>query len=385
MTVTGPSASPTASGIPPSTPCPDRDSLDVYAELEAKKEAVREYRAHARSASTRRYNHADWAQYVAWCERLRLPPEPITPRVVSWYVADLGEQVREDGTPRFKAASIRRHIASIARRHYETGGGRGLGEHEEIAETIAGISRIRREGVDRKRPLRLDDIRDLMVETGRNHQWPYAVALTRDRLAISFGFTTGMRRSEVAAVNIGDIEYVSTKGLIVRIPHSKADQEGLGASVAVPFGRSPITCVPCHWIRWLRMLAADSRSERMRLGFQTGNPDTWIHVCRQPIPQVEPKTPLFRPVTKAGAIRQRRISDASLNTLLLRRLVEIGRDPRPYGYHSLRAGFVTTARANGADPRQVRHQTRHGSDAMIDLYDRHTDPFRDNAVTYLGM
>ncbi len=57
----------------------------------------------------------------------------------------------------------------------------------------------------------------------------------------------------------------------------------------------------------------------------------------------------------------------------------------PVGFHSLRAGFVTAARRNGADHRAVRRQTRHSSDAMVEAYDRDHTPLAGNAVTRLGL
>jgi hypothetical protein len=46
---------------------------------------------------------------------------------------------------------------------------------------------------------------------------------------------------------------------------------------------------------------------------------------------------------------------------------------------------VTQARRNGAEHRAVRRQTRHGSDAMVETYDREEAPLLDNAATMLGL
>jgi hypothetical protein len=56
--------------------------------------------------------------------------------------------------------------------------------------------------------------------------------------------------------------------------------------------------------------------------------------------------------------------------MVRRRVASGGLDPDSFGSQALRAGFVTQARRNGADPRSVRLQTRHGSDAMVEVYDR---------------
>ena len=80
------------------------------------------------------------------------------------------------------------------------------------------------------------------------------------------------------------------------------------------------------------------------------------------------------------------ISGAALNDMLKRRLKQAGYDPTPYSAHSLRAGMVTQARRNGASAREIRLQTRHGSDAMVDVYDREWMPLtKENAVWKLGL
>jgi integrase len=89
-------------------------------------------------------------------------------------------------------------------------------------------------------------------------------------------------------------------------------------------------------------------------------------------------------VSKSGTLGTRAITGDGLHVVVKRR-VEFTGIPGPVGFHSLRAGFVTQARRAGADTRAVRRQTRHSSDAMVELYDRDHAPLLGNAVTTLGL
>ena len=57
----------------------------------------------------------------------------------------------------------------------------------------------------------------------------------RDRALLLFGFASAMRRSELAALDVEDIEETSD-GQRVTIRHSKTDREGHGHVIAIPRG-----------------------------------------------------------------------------------------------------------------------------------------------------
>ena len=60
-------------------------------------------------------------------------------------------------------------------------------------------------------------------------------------------------------------------------------------------------------------------------------------------------------------------------------------DPKEYGGHSLRAGFVTEASANGASDRQIMKQTGHKTVAMVHRYAREDQADRQSAESKLGL
>ncbi len=347
-----------------------------------------EHAAHSLAPRTREAYDSDWRQWETWCERFGLAPHPVEPGAVRLYLADMAGRTRTDGTPWFKSSSIERHLAALSYRNYELGGTPGLARHPHVAAVMDGIRNTRKEAPLRRRPLLRDDVARL-VEAMDHDRWPAGVAAARDTFALLLGFATAMRRSEVAALRVGDVSRDDVDGLHVRVRSSKTDQAGRGHVLAVPYGAHPVTCVPCARTRWLSLVAAAQvgRSTTMRQVLTTGHPVDWVHVCRgaDPAAGLGASEPLLRPVTKGGVVTDRPLSSTSLNQAVKRRAGDAGYDPTHLGFHSLRAGMVTQARRNGADARSVRRQTRHSSDAMVDVYDREHNPLAGNAVVVLGL
>jgi hypothetical protein len=70
----------------------------------------------------------------------------------------------------------------------------------------------------------------------------------RDRAIMLLGFSGAFRRSELVALNLGDIEW-TTEGALVSIRRSKTDQEGFGRKVGIP--RGDIACPVTALEAWL--------------------------------------------------------------------------------------------------------------------------------------
>ena len=62
---------------------------------------------------------------------------------------------------------------------------------------------------------------------------PTTLAGKRDRTLLTLGWAAALRRSELTALTVEDIETVAG-GIHVRIRKSKTDQEGAGQTIAVP-------------------------------------------------------------------------------------------------------------------------------------------------------
>ena len=70
------------------------------------------------------------------------------------------------------------------------------------------------------------------------------------------GFAGAHRRSELVALTLADVTLHPTDGLHVRLRRSKTDQEARGTVKALPYGRDPVTCPPCAYVRWRQILHA---------------------------------------------------------------------------------------------------------------------------------
>jgi hypothetical protein len=85
--------------------------------------------------------------------------------------------------------------------------------------------------------------------------WPAGVSARRD-MALLLGFAGAHRRGELAALALADVVLHPTDGLHVRLRRSKTDQEARGTVKALPYGRDPVTCPPCAYVRWRQILHA---------------------------------------------------------------------------------------------------------------------------------
>jgi integrase len=167
----------------------------------------------------------------------------------------------------------------------------------------------------------------------------------RDRALLAFGLASAMRRGELCALEVADLTE-TPDGLRVLIRRSKTDQEGQGQEIAVPRGLK--LCPVASLQEWLA--AAEISAG-----------------------------PVFRAVLRGG-----RVSDTALTPDCLGRVVQklaarVGLDPKTFGGHSLRSGFVTSAVEANAPLMKIAEQTRHRSLDMLRVYSRRVDLFRDHA------
>lgn len=341
--------------------------------------------ARSRSARTTQLYAADWAEFEAWCRMAEVVSIPANPETIALYVTHLSALVDARGRQRLKPSSMNRRLAAIAAAHRDAGFDSPTAT-DRVRRVMAGIRRTGDATVRRKWPLLTDDVTAMIVEM-RHDVWPDGVKAARDTLAIITGYAGALRRSSVAAIRAGDVT-ITADGLIVRLPKSKTDQEGVGRSVVLPYGTRPVTCPVCAWVRWTAMVAvSDAGGDPMALVLDTPPVAEWEHICRTaPVAALPDDALVFRPLTRAGVILDRPISTDALYQAVRVRAEAAGLDPSKYGFHSLRAGFVTQARRNGASARKVRLQTLHSSDRMVDIYDREYNPLAaGNAVTKIGL
>jgi site-specific recombinase XerD len=174
---------------------------------------------------------------------------------------------------------------------------------------------------------------------------PDTLAGKRDRALIGIGFAAALRRSELVALDVGSIERVEA-GMIIRLGKTKTDQEGRGAEIAVPSGAK------------LKVIEAL---------------DAWL--CAADLREGA----LFRRIGKGGRLLPGRLTGQSAASIVKKWAKAAKLDARLFSGHSLRAGFVTSALAKGADLFKVMDVTRHREVASLRKYDRRAKAFKDHA------
>ena len=141
--------------------------------------------------------------------------------------------------------------------------------------------------------------------------------------------------------------------MYVRLRSSKTDQEAHGQVKALPYGRDPLTCPPCAYVRWREVLhawdtTADGGGRRAvmtvlaRQAATAGGADQesgGLHCCRStrlPVP-MNPQRMLFPSVHKGGAVGVKPMTGHAVNETIKRRADQAGftaAQTQPLGGHS---------------------------------------------------
>lgn len=175
----------------------------------------------------------------------------------------------------------------------------------------------------------------------------------RDRALLLLGFAAALRRSELVAINVDDIS-IGDEGLTLTLRRRKTDQEGAGSKIGVVFGANRLRCPVRAVERWMAAAGIDDG-------------------------------PLFRPVSKGGAVGTGGLSDRTVARTVKAAMAAIGADPAEFSGHSLRAGLATSAARAGAEERHIMRQTGHRSVQTVRRYIREGGLFRDNVSAKVGL
>lgn len=338
-------AVPTAPVIPHAPAPPGPSALAQRPDLA---DAVADFAEAARAPATHRALRADWAVFTAWCAAHAVPALPATPETAAAFLADQAKGPRgTDGThedPK-AVATLARYRASIGKMHKLRGHPSPMAD-PRVKEVMAGIRRRRGVGNPGAKQAFSADVALRSLD---------ALALThvqgvRDRAILLLGFATALRRAELCDLDLGDLTW-REEGVVVLVRKSKTDQERRGREVAVPrLDATPNLC-PVRALRtWIGFLHAD-----------TG--------------------PLFRGLRRGGIIKPTRLTAAQVGKIVQRAVVGAGLNPKAFGGHSLRAGYVTEARAAGQAWATIMEQTGHHKVETVKRYARGTtDPFKTSAA-----
>ena len=294
---------------------------------------ARAYAEKSLAKNTRRAYAADWRVWSAWCTARGQPELPATPETVAAYL------VEHAGVR--KVSTLGRHLTTIRRAH----GAADLADPTDDERVRAVWMGIRREhGVARtkKRALVANDVRLLLSEMDND------VAGIRDAALLCVGLATGMRRAELAALTVEDLTWPK-QGVIVRLQRSKTDQEGLGRSISLHYGRDG-TCPVVALKRWLEVAGIEDGKiwRQLRYGRVLG------------------------PMAAQSIAR------------MLKRRAAAGLDESQVSGHSLRAGHVTQRYQGGDDAGDIMETTGHTKMETMLGYKRAT-PWRKNVTAAVDL
>lgn len=305
--------------------------------LRVDKELHQEAREYLRAglqgaANTHRAYSTDIRQYLAWCRENSYVSTPLTPVALVEYVTFLGR------TRSF--FTIQRHLASIAKYHRQ---------NNVVSPSTNEQFKVFMKGFKLKKTVRQKQAPDFTVKQLRQalDALPDTPTGLRNRAILLLGFTGAFRRSELAQLDVNHI-LIDQAGMVIRLDRSKTNQFGEVEEKAVSYASESDYCPIGAVQQWLALLDRD-------------------------------QGPLLVRIRKGERVTQERLSDEWGNLLVQQHLGE------PYTAHSLRASFVTIAKANGADDLEVMNQTKHRTTTMIQRYDRRRNIRQHNASVKLGL
>ena len=325
---------------------PTGDDLDAL----TARAAVYATRAHG--TGTRRAYRSAWHGFSTWCRSLGRDPLAGDADTVAMYVV----RRADDG---LAVASIRVALAAIRAAHRLAGIPLDLGQPPRFTLVLEGVVRSRGTRPGRQAAPAVPEVLRQMLDALPAPALPLAV---RSRAMLLLGFGAALRRSELVALRLADVEPVPGRGLRLLVRRSKTDPQGRGQQVAIWANPAePLVCPAAALEAWLRLreravdlqdAAASDRGER----------------------------PLFCGLTKSGGLTGTALSDKAVARLVKQAAEDAGLDATLYSGHSLRAGLATAAGDQGAGLAELMRQTRHKSTEVALGYLRPADLWRNNVT-----
>lgn len=312
--------------------------------LAAAHESARAYRSQAKADNTRAAYRSAVRAWCSWCAKHGVPALPASAHDVAAFLADGRDRGQAGNTLRLRAAAIRfLHRAAGLPSPTDTA---------EVSETMAGIRRAA-PNPRKKRAATLAVLRELLAPI------PDDLRGRRDRALLLVGFAGALRRSELAAVQFGDLQRTD-QGYELTLPRSKGAQTA-AVLVPLPYGKTEL-CPVRALGRWLEMAGINGGPVFRRI---------WLP------PRASPDAPPALPALGPDALTPR-----SIARIVQARAGAAGFAARDFGGHSLKRGALTTGMQRGAHPVQLKRLGRHKSFDVLgeylefgDLFDAH--PLRD--------
>jgi integrase len=189
-----------------------------------------------------------WRSFEGWCARAGRVALPATAQTVAAYLTHLAT---ERG---LKATSVDAHLTAIRAVHR----GAGATTPDPLTARKVVVAAQRREaardgryGPRKAVPVMAADL--LAIVAACDDQ---TAAGLRDRAVVLLGFALLARRSELAALNLSDVELVPGEGVAVTIRSSKTDPSARGVTRRIHYAANERVCPVRAVLAWTSFLAA---------------------------------------------------------------------------------------------------------------------------------
>jgi len=311
---------------------------DIITDIKALQEETLLNLQSSKAFNTVRAYRSDFKDFGLFCAQNGFKSLPSEPKIVSLYLTYLS-------TKEAKMSTLKRRLVSIGVIHRLKGHYLDT-KHPSIIENIMGIKR--RKGIfqNRKKPILINNLKQIVNVI--DHQHNEDIKKLRDRTIILIGFSGGFRRNEIVSLDYNDLDFVE-EGLKIQIRRSKTDQFGEGSIKALPYFDNSKYCPVISLKNWIDISKISSGA-------------------------------LFRRFSKGSRLSEHRLSDQTVALLIKGYLQLAGIDSKNYSGHSLRSGFATSAAESGAEERSIMAMTGHKSTEMVRRYIREANLFKNNAL-----
>lgn len=299
----------------------------------------------ALAENTRKAYRKGWACFAEYCRRAKIA-DPLTasPETVANFLISLTTQGSPKSGQVLSMGTVALYASAITKQ-YISAGLSSPTHHPTVTATLKGLARLKGTAPRRVMALRENHIEAMLA------QCPDTPIGCRDAAILALGFAAALRRSEICALRVSDINIVgpgqgAPRRMFLTIRRSKTDQTGKGQKIAVPEGRV---------IRPIQRVETWLLKSNIRRG------------------------PLFQSMKRGGRVQGKPLHHSDIPRLLKHYAAGIGLDPESVSGHSLRAGFVTSAVAHHARLDKIMEVTRHRSPASVMKYVRDANSFEDHA------
>jgi integrase len=297
--------------------------------------AIDRITAGRRAKATIRAYDSDWRSFSAWCTDAGRESLPAKPATVALYLAEVLETMR--------VGTAERRVAAIRHKHLEQQLATPT-DDRQISNILAGARREQGTRAAGKDAITPEQLRAMIAKQ------PKTDVGVRNKAILLFGFASAMRRSELSALDVDDLD-ILTKGVRVQIGRSKTDQEGKGRIIGVFRSSKASSCPVAALEKWMAI-----RGHKNGPLFTNLSPNA----------------------TKTKA--RKRLGDRSIWKVVKNAAESIGLDATRYAPHSLRSGCITAAIEGGTAESVIMKLSGHKSLASVARYVRPATIWKHNPL-----